>query len=154
MIEYRKATIDEGYLLAKIRVDFLVEANNINSEDEKTLMLKNNIKFLSHSLADGSFASWVAVEDGDIIATSGVSFYTLPPNKKCPDGKVAYISNMFTYPKYRNQGIASKLFDLTIEEVKRHGCVKILLNATDMGRPIYEKFGFKNTKNDMVYYAL
>jgi GNAT superfamily N-acetyltransferase len=106
------------------------------------------------SLADGSFVSWIAIENGEIVATSGVSFYTLPPNKNSPNGKVAYISNMFTYPKYRKQGIASKLFDLTVNEAKENKCVKILLNATDMGRPIYEKYGFKDTKNDMVFYTV
>ena len=73
--------------------------------------------------------------------------------KKCPTGKVTYISNMFTYPEYRKHGIATKLFALTVEEAKKQGCIKILLNATDMGRPLYEKFGFKDTANDMVYYT-
>lgn len=154
MIEYRKATIDEIDLLAQIRIDFLCEANDVNSEDERKTLYKNNKQFMTNSLADGSFVSWVAIENGTIIATSGVSFYTLPPNKKCPSGKVAYISNMFTYPKYRNQGIAKKLFSLTVEEATKAGCIKILLNATAMGRLIYEKFGFTDIKNDMVYYVL
>ena len=153
MIEYRKVTIDEADLLAGVRVDFLVEANNITGENEKAIMLKNNTQFLSRSLADGSFVSWIAIEFDKIVATSGVSFYTLPPNKSSPDGRVAYISNMFTYPKYRNRGIASKLFALTVEEAKQHGCIKILLNATEMGRPIYKEFGFKDTEDDMVYYV-
>ncbi len=154
MIDYRKATINDCSLLAKIRVDFLVEANDVKDQDEKDLLHINNEKFLRDSLTDGSFAAWLAIEDGEIIATSGVSFYNLPPNKKCPTGKVAYIGNMFTYPQYRNKGIASKLFNLVVEECKNHGCEKILLNATDMGKPIYEKFGFKDVSNDMVYYII
>jgi len=154
MIEYRKAALVESALLAKIRIDFLCEANDVSSEDEKNRLFDSNRQFISNSLADGSFISWVAVESGKIIATSGITFYTLPPNKKCPNGKVAYISNMFTYSHYRGQGIATKLFALSVEEATNAGCIKILLNATDMGKPIYEKFGFKDTKNDMAYYAL
>ncbi len=154
MIEYKKATIYDAESLAKIRVDFLSEANNINTEIEKELMYKANIQFMYDSLANGNFSSWLAIENREIVATSGISFYILPPNKKCPNGKVAYIGNMFTYPKYRKQGIASKLFILAVEESKKHGCTKLLLNATDMGRPIYEKFGFVDTHNDMVYYTL
>ena len=81
MIEYRKASTDEIDLLARIRVDFLFEANNI-SIDEKDTMYKNNAQFMTNSFADGSFVSWIAVIDNRIVATSGVSFYTLPPNKK------------------------------------------------------------------------
>lgn len=87
-----------------------------------------------------------------IIATSGITFYSVPPHKKCSNGKVAYISNMFTYPEYRNRGIATKLFALSVDEAKKHGCLKIQLYATDVGRPIYEKFGFKDSTNDMAYY--
>jgi GNAT superfamily N-acetyltransferase len=77
------------------------------------------------------------------IIDNGISFYNLPPNQECPNGKIAYISNMFTYPEYRKQGIGSKLFELAIEEAKNNGCKKVLLDATALGRPIYERFGFK-----------
>ena len=154
MIEYRKATIDEVELLAKIRVDFLREANDINTQDEIELMYNNNKQFMSDSFKDGSFVSWVAIDNGEIVATSGISFYTVPPNKKCPNGKAAYISNMFTYDNYRKQGIASKLLTLAVEEARNHGCKKVMLNAFEMGRYIYEKFGFINLKDEMVYHIV
>lgn len=110
MIEYRKATVDDFDMLAKIRVDFLCEANNVGAEDEKELLYNSNKQFMFTSLSDKSFTSWLAIIDGIIVGTSGVSFFSLPPNKKCPNGKVAHIGNMFTYPQYRKQGIATKLF--------------------------------------------
>ncbi|MHB1483093.1 MAG: GNAT family N-acetyltransferase [Saccharofermentanales bacterium] len=154
MISYRIATIADRDILVKIRVDLLFEFHNISTEEEKAQLLINNKIFLDESLSNGSFVAWVAEDDGEIIATSGISFYTLPPNGKCPTGKVAYISNMCTFPEYRNRGIATKLFALSVDEAKKRGCSKVLLNATDMGRPIYEKYGFKNTTNDMVYYVV
>ncbi len=154
MVEYKKATINDCSALAHIRMDFLVEATSIISQNEKDIIYKNNEQYFLNSIKNGSFASWLAIDGTQIIATSGVSFYTLPPNKSCPNGHVAYIGNMYTYPKYRNKGIATKLFELTVDEAKKHGCSKILLNATEMGRSIYEKYGFRDTKNEMVYYIL
>ena len=61
---------------------------------------------------------------------------------------------MYTYPPYRNQGIATRLFDLTVQEARNNGSFKILLNATALGKPIYEKYGFKETENEMIYFAL
>lgn len=107
---------------------------------------------MKESLTDGNFISWIALIDEKIVATSGISFYRLPPNKKCPTGKVAYIGNMYTLPQYRKSGMASKLFELIVQEAESLGCTEVFLNATEMGRPIYEKFGFTDIQNDMVYY--
>lgn len=152
MIEYRKATTHDCDALAKIRVDFLTESNNVIGNEEMTVLYENNRQFFLDSIGNGSFIAWLATYEGEIIATSGISFYKLPPNKKCPSGNIAYIGNMFTYPPYRKKGIASCLFELTVNEAGLRGCSKILLNATEQGRPLYEKFGFKILENDMVYY--
>lgn len=153
MIEYKKATVEEYDILAKIRVDFLTEVNNMNDSDTRDVLYRNNQEYFLSSLNDGTFASWLAVEGENIVAASGVAYYTLPPNASCPNGKIAYINNMFTYTQYRKKGIASRLFELIVEEARLFGCTKILLNATDMGRPIYEKYGFEYVENDMVYYV-
>ena len=154
MIEYRKATVSEIDTLAKIRVDFLREANNIANDEDEEVLFQSNREYMAVSIDEGSFVAWVAVDGDRIIATSGVSFFTLPPNKSCPTGKTAYISNMYTYPPYRNQGIATRLFDLTVKEARSNGSFKILLNATPMGKSIYEKYGFKETENEMIYHVL
>lgn len=154
MIEYRKATKEDIEDLLKIRIDFLYNANNIrNEEDEKFLTLSDR-EFFSTSLSNGSFVEWIAVDEKVIIATSSVSFYLLPPNTMRPTGKVAYIGNMFTYPKYRKQGIATKLFTLSVDEAKKCGCREIFLDSTNMGKPIYEKFGFMKSEDAMIYYVV
>ena len=57
--------------------------------------------------------------------------------------------NMYTFPNYRNRGIGAELFKRIVDEAKQLGYKKITLNASDMGRPLYEKFGFKNVNNGM-----
>jgi len=58
---------------------------------------------------------------------------------------------MFTYPKYRDQGIATKLFEFAVEEAKKNGCSQIELHATASGRSIYEKYGFVTSSDSMIY---
>ena len=154
MVEYRKATAEDADVLARIRADFLAEANSIAYEDEKTAVLESNRRYMRQALADGSFAAWIAAEGEEIVATSGVSFYLLPPNKNNPSGKTAYISNLFTYPRCRKKGIATRMFALIVEEAAAQGCVKVTLEATEMGRPIYERFGFKVPEDAMSYYIV
>lgn len=60
--------------------------------------------------------------------------------------------NMYTAPKYRRQGIAFHTLDLLVKDAREHGITQIALEATDMGRPLYEKFGFKKMENEMEIY--
>ena len=152
MLEFRRATPDDCDALARIRAEFLAEANGVENDNEKATLETLNRQFMSTAMVDGSFAAWVAAEEGEIVATSGISFYTLPSNKSNPSGKTAYISNMFTYPAWRKQGIAARLFELVVSDAAERGCGKVMLNATEMGRPIYERFGFKSDAGDMNYY--
>lgn len=153
MMEYRKAVIEEADALAKLRVAFLSESSYLESVEEKSRLYAANLMYFRQSFADHSFMAWLAVEDGVIVGTSGLSVYRLPPNKKNPGGCEGYISNMYTLPEYRGHGIASKLFDLTVEEARQMGCGKLHLVATEMGRPIYEKYGFTDASHVMVYYT-
>jgi len=152
MIKYRKATQNDIADLAKIRSKFLLEARDIRTESERDLMEKSNREYFETAFADDSFVAWLALDGDNIIATSGLSFYVVPPTCQCPDGKVAYIMNMTTFPEYRKQGIGTELFRRIVEEAKIRGYKKITLNATNMGRPLYEKYGFKDVVGDMVFY--
>lgn len=152
MIEYRKATVCDVDELARIRSLFLMEAKDVNSEAERNTIENMNKLYFKTSIIEESFISWIALKDGKIIATSGLSFYKVPPSYKCPEGRVAYIMNMFTFPDYRNRGIGTKLFELIVSEAKSRGYKKITLNATMMGKPLYEKYGFKDVNGAMVYY--
>ena len=57
--------------------------------------------------------------------------------------------NMYTLPEYRRQGIAFKTLDLLVKDAKKRDIVEISLEATDMGRALYEKYGFEKMKNEM-----
>lgn len=149
-IIFRKAVVGEVDALVKARLNFLGEVNQLTDED-KMLLQETNRRYFMDSVQNGSYVAYIAVLDEKIVGTSGITFYNVPPNKKCPSGKVAYISNIFTCKEHRGRGIASKLFTLLVEEAKGLGYEKLLLNATDMGRPLYEKFGFKDTHGDMEF---
>ena len=106
---------------------------------------------MEETIEDGSFVAFIAQDQGKIVATSGVCFYRMPPYCRCPNGNAAYIMNMYTLPEYRKQGIAEKLFKQLVEEARARGVTKISLNATDAGRPLYQKLGFTDSENDMLF---
>ena len=46
--------------------------------------------------------------------------------------------NMYTAPAYRRQGIAFHTLDLLVKDAREQGVSQIALEATEMGRPLYE----------------
>lgn len=57
--------------------------------------------------------------------------------------------NMYTAPAYRRQGIAFHTLDLLVRDAENQNVSKIALEATDMGRPLYEKYGFVKMQDEM-----
>lgn len=89
------------------------------------------------------------MEDDKFIGAGGVSFYSVMPTYHNPSGKKAYIMNMYTSPDYRRQGIAYKTLDMLVKVSKERGINQISLEATEMGRPLYEKYGFVKMESEM-----
>lgn len=57
--------------------------------------------------------------------------------------------NMYTHPAYRRKGSASKTLSLLVADAREKDIAHIGLEATDMGRPLYEHFGFTQAEQEM-----
>ena len=101
--------------------------------------------FFKSKLTDGTLIQWLVEDHEEIIACGAVLFYDFPPSYTNKTGKKAYISNMYTTESYRGQGIAKKLLTKLVEEAKMSGVSKLWLVASEMGKPVYKKFGFMET---------
>lgn len=149
MITYQRATEEHIEELSQLRGMFLSELSK--DPNNKIEFVDSNLIYLKKAIPREEFIAWIAIDKEKIVATSGIVFYTIAPCKSSPNGKVAYIQNMYTLKEYRRKVIARELFARTIEEAKAKGCTKIMLNASDDGKPLYEQFGFKDVPDEMEY---
>ncbi|WP_286907848.1 GNAT family N-acetyltransferase [Clostridium sp. UBA1652] len=144
-MNYRKAKVDE--------IDILIELRKKQLIDEGISPDKNidyELKIFFHEKMKNNTLTELVVEDkGEIVATGAVVFYDFPPSYTNKTGKKAYITNMYTKDEYRGQGIASKLLEMLVQETKKAGIFKMWLHASKLGRPVYKKFGFKETDEFM-----
>jgi len=140
MYTFRRAEPGDIDALVKLREDFMGCFGPIDEQGREALA--NYRGFLLESMPDGSFVQWLAEAGGEIAATGSISFYRLPPTARRPNGKAAYIGNMFSYPAHRRHGLAGKILRLLAQEARAVGCGTVMLHASDQGRPIYEAFGF------------
>lgn len=141
MMNYRKANIDDMDILIELRKKQLVDEGiepNVDIDSELYIFFKNK-------LSDNSLIQWLVEENGEVIACGAIIFYDFPPSYTNKSGRKAYITNMYTKENYRGQGIATSLLSKLVEEATNSGITKIWLGASKLGRPVYKKFGFKET---------
>ena len=110
---------------------------------------KQSYQYYKQALKDGTAVAYFVLDGEQIAGTGGVSFYQVMPTYHNPSGRKAYIMNMYTRPEYRRQGIAYKTLDLLVKEARQRGITAISLEATEMGLPLYEKYGFVKLDSEM-----
>jgi GNAT superfamily N-acetyltransferase len=62
----------------------------------------------------------------------------------CYGRELAWIGMVLTDPEYRGRGLARRLMEHTLEYLRRDGVCWFKLDATAMGRPVYERLGFRD----------
>ncbi|RDW20919.1 GNAT family N-acetyltransferase [Oceanobacillus chungangensis] len=140
-MNYRKANIDDIDKLIELRKQQLVDEGIEPSGDiDKELNV-----FFHTKLSDSTLIQLLVEDKEEIIACGAIIFYEFPPSYTNKSGKKAYITNMFTKENYRGQGIATNLLTNLVDVAKESGISKIWLGASKLGRPVYKKFGFKET---------
>lgn len=148
-LTYKIASLEDIEILTSTRIEVLRAANKLNDSVDMSEVERESWQYYKESLAEGSHMA-VLVYDGDkFVGAGGVSFYKVMPTYHNPSGKKAYIMNMYTKPDYRRKGIAYHTLDLLVSKSRELGVAHITLEATDAGRPLYEKYGFVKMNDEM-----
>ncbi|MBR5798867.1 MAG: GNAT family N-acetyltransferase [Lachnospiraceae bacterium] len=146
-VYYQKMTEKEIDDFMKLRINQLRE-EGATEEIDLVPALRN---YYDRHLSDGTFVSWLAMDEGKIVGTSGMSFVEKPPYFGCPSGKIGLLSSMYTLKEYRRKGIAKELLSRVVKEAKDYGCGAVQITASDMGVLLYSDFDFVKNNNFMQY---
>jgi GNAT superfamily N-acetyltransferase len=60
-------------------------------------------------------------------------------------GHEALVANVYTEPDWRRRGVAALLMRHVLAYTREHRIERVLLHASDDGRPLYESLGFVPT---------
>ena len=148
-LQYKRAGLEDLEMLVETRMTVLRAANLLDDDANMSEVKAASRSYYEKALADGSHTAYLVLDSGRFVGAGGVSFYQVMPTYHNPGGQKAYIMNMYTAPEYRRRGIAGETLRLLVEEVRRSGLTAIGLEATAMGRPLYERFGFVGAVNEM-----
>lgn len=147
--EYKKAVIEDIDELVRTRIIVLRAANKLSDDVDMSVVEEESYAYYRRALEAGEHIAYLVYANGTFIGAGGVSFYQVMPTYHNPTGKKAYIMNMYTSPQYRRRGIAFHTLDLLVKAAKEQGVSQIALEATDMGRPLYQKYGFVKMEDEM-----
>ena len=149
IFEYKKSTIADIDELVRTRMIVLRASNKLSDDVDMSVVEQESYEYYKRALETGEHIAYLVYDNGTFIGAGGVSFYQVMPTYHNPTGKKAYIMNMYTSPEYRRQGIAIHTLDLLVKDARELGVSQIALEATDMGRPLYEKYGFVKMEDEM-----
>lgn len=147
----KKIGIDKLDQLIDVRIKVLRSANKLSDDVDMEEIASNSYNYYKRGFQDDSFIIFFAYEEDKVIGCGGVSFYEVMSTFDYPNGRAAYIMNMYTEQNYRKKGIATKILDCLVNECLQRGIDRITLEASDMGLSVYEKYGFVKTKHEMIY---
>lgn len=146
-IKLRKLIKPDLPIFIQMRINQLQEEGALPLVDISSALSE----YYEKHLEDGTFIAWLAVDEGKIVGTSGISFCERPPYYSNPSGKIGYLSSMYTLREYRRNGIAKQLLTKVVTEAKDYGCSVVQITASDEGVLLYKDFGFEKSSNFMQY---
>ena len=108
------------------------------------------LAFIAEARDRFDFQAFVAI-DGDVIAGSAgcQRFAGLYPDVLDPAYRTyGYIWGVYVEPAYRCCGVARRLTEAAVDQLRAIGCTKALLHSSPHGRTVYDTLGFAPT-NEM-----
>lgn len=129
--------------LIEARVDFLSDYWGRPEEAAERRLREELAVFFENELAAGTYVSWLALYEGELVGLGGMKIFSRPGSFRVPDGRCAYIMNMYTVPAHRKRGIATELLRRLQQSGAEAGIRFFELHATHEGEPVYVKDGFK-----------
>lgn len=145
-ITYKKAYKSDIELLMKVRLEMLRVVNNLSDDYVYDDVLVNESR---KYFENGDQTTVLAFDGEEVIGCASMSYICIMPTFSHPTGKRGHLMNVYTRKDYRGKGIAKNMVQMLIDEAKEKGCTEISLDATEMGRPLYEALGFTGSASAM-----
>jgi GNAT superfamily N-acetyltransferase len=148
-----RATASEAGIIARHRVEMFRDMGQVPTEELAGVLLAESTSALASGLRDGSYVGWLVRDAGQVVAGAGVHIKPQLPRVSHDGTRVAATSvplvvNVYTEPQWRRRGIARALMNTLMAWAAAEGFDRLVLHASDTGRPLYASLGFTAT-NEM-----
>ncbi len=121
---------------------------NMGVKDRKELARADNVyrRWAGKRLRDGTLRGWLMESrDGTTVGGGCLWLQAIQPRPGRSKEFQPYLLSMYTIPAYRGKGVASKIIREAVRWTKSNGYASLRLHASEMGRGVYRRLGFKRT---------
>jgi GNAT superfamily N-acetyltransferase len=144
----RRATVEDAPVIARHRAAMFRDMGDVSGDDVARIA-NASVFLLRQMITERRFLGWLAERQGEVVAGGGLMISQLLPRPGAIEGGVqALILNVYCEPEHRGRGLARALMAAMLEWCKRERIAKVVLHASQDGRPLYESLGFVQT-NEM-----
>lgn len=84
---------------------------------------------------------WVAEQHAIVGMTNLVEFRRMPRPGR-PASAWGYLGNVYVQPSHRNRGVGAALLTAAVEEARRRGYARVVLNPSQRSVSLYQRTGF------------
>lgn len=95
--------------------------------------------FFEFAVRTPACSPFLAEDAGEIVAT-GVG---------TANGPVGWVGMIWTAPAHRGRGLGRAMTERVMDDLAARGCPTLLLDASELGRPIYVRLGFEPVGRDL-----
>ena len=152
-MRYRLATENDATALAEMRWAFRTETVERPPTITREEFVTACAEFFRRVLGEGHWACWLAEDDGQIVSHMFIQRIRKIPNPYRLHGEFGYITNAYTRPAFRNQGIGAALLQRVKEWARQQDLELLILWPSDTSVAFYERAGF-SSEHEILQYRL
>lgn len=123
MVELHRLTVLPSVM--RWRIEALRDI--IGQQPHPRLLAANRIYLRGH-ISDGSYAAFMATDDGEECGFGGIRFFDALPSPDNPAGKCACVTDIYVRKAFRKGDIAGRITHLLTEEARKLGYGKIYID--------------------------
>ena len=156
-VTIRAATPVDAAVIAGHRLSMFRDMGEVPTEALAAELLAKSTAALTTWLRDESYIGWLAVDvGGAVVAGAGIHIKPQLPRFSHDGARVVtapipLVVNVYTQPEWRERGIARALMSVLLKWAAGQGTDRVVLHASDAGRPLYLSLGFEGT-NEMRWF--
>lgn len=147
-INYRVATVDDVDALAGLR--WLMETERhpeIEPTVDREAYFAAARASIGGEIARGAHIAFIAEAGGEVVSCAILIWWTMLPTLTDFHRSRGYVSSVYTKPEFRRRSVARQLMTNLMERAREMGVSRLILWASEMGRPLYLDLGFAPSRS-------
>ena len=148
-IEIIQAGLENLEELMQWRMEVLRHVFSLPSDYDTTELWEENQHYYEQQIPHGGHIACFARLRGEAVGCGGICLYEEMPSPDNPDGRCAYLMNIYCREAHRHKGVGRTIVRWLVGQALGKGIKKIYLETSVGGRQLYETMGFQEMKDMM-----